>query len=346
MPNCNTVSAANRLQFFPRLIVLLALATTLLLGIGTAAEASPFHRRASLKTEDNPYFPALSLCDLRSETASPDAIEMAQILGWTKSLARLEELRAKLKNASGDKIPIELREDFRDLRVDIAEAIQQVRLEVDFVQSELAVEIAGNNEMLRAYSDDRDRHVNSTNNWSFRTNGALWAIAEGLSIPTYKSPRYSIPSGTVGIIAGIVPSVFSLVAVRESSGTKHDRAPRQNMLAPIFDYPTTPRLDYPDSVLAYLRAVRLNDPAGKSRLDHLIHRWLVDKNVHTFCDPKCRAQLNLITGSEQEDLTIDLVSDRLTMLQQLSALINQINRPLLELMMVVRGSKHFPSTAS
>jgi hypothetical protein len=45
----------------------------------------------------------------------------------------------------------------------------------------------------------------------------------------------------------------------------------------------------------------------------------------------------------KQKLTIDLLSDRVTMLTQLDALIGLMNRPLLELMMCLRGHKHLPA---
>jgi hypothetical protein len=311
--------------------------------ISNSAYAFTFHHKLGRKTQDNPYFYALALCDLKSKGASPDAIQIADLLNLTTQLGQLEEARRKAQSYNGGKLPAELREQLRDLKQDISDAIEQAHLEVNFVQAELAVEIAGQSEMVRAYSEARDNRVNSINNWSFRTNGVLWAVAEGLSIPTYRTPRYSIPSGTTGIIAGIVPSVFSLAAVRESGGGKYDRSPRQNMLAPLFTYPVKEaRLDYPDSVLRYLHSVPKEDTSGKSRIDQLIERWVEDKNIHSLTDRNSRSELDILTGSVQHHLTIELVSDRFTMLQQLNALVAQMNRPLLELIMIVRGTKHFP----
>jgi hypothetical protein len=227
------------------------------------------------------------------------------------------------------------------LKESIVETIEQTRLEIDFTQAELAVDVSVQNELLRAYTEARDKRVNDVNKWSFRTNGALWAVAEALDIPTYNRPRYSISSGTVGILAGLVPSVFSMVALHGLKGGHYEDTSRPNMLCKIFDYPTTPQIEYPDSVVAFLHSVPANHPDWKPRIDYMIDRWALDENIHSFTDKNSREQLNALTGFEQSKLTINLVSDRLTILQQLSAVIYQMNRPLLELMMVVRGTKHF-----
>ncbi|PWT94357.1 MAG: hypothetical protein C5B53_13340 [Candidatus Melainabacteria bacterium] len=286
--------------------------------------------------------PVFSQSDLHSDVASPEAVELARHLELIPLFQRLEELRDKVQPPGRQSSNTELREEFRDIKEEITEKIVQTRLEVDFVQAELAVELAAHNELLNTYSRARDDAVNRTNIWAFRTNGALWAVAEGLDIPTYKKPRYSIPSGSIGIIAGIVPSVFSAFAVRESSGFGYEREPYPNMLTQLFDYPRLTRTDIPASVLTYLHAKPAYAEHGESRADWLVNRWVDDKNLSVFNDRKSRSQKDAITGMVQSHLTIQLVSDRLTMLQQLSAMINQINRPLLELMMVVRGTKHLP----
>ena len=201
------------------------------------------------------------------------------------------------------------------------------------------MEIAGSSELMQAYGYESNRKANELNVRSFRLNGALWAIAEAFTIPTYAHPRLSIPSGAIGIAAGLVPSAFSYFAVQESKGGHYDRDPRQNMLAPLSNYTETPRIEYPKSVWTYLHQAPSEYP-GRARIDCLLDNWIEDKNIHIFSDKSSRTQLDAITGSVQKRLTLDLLSDRLNMLQQLSALISQMNRPMLELMMVVRGTKH------
>lgn len=288
-----------------------------------------------------PRLPPLPPCDLQSPVASADAVLLADQLKLTPLLHQLQELRQRAQTYKTEKPPLETREQIRELKEDISERIQQTRLEIDFTQSELAMDIALQSELLRNYTEARDSKVNAVNTWSFRTNGVLWAIAEGLDIPTYSRPRLSIPSGTVGILAGLVPSVFSLVALGELKGGHYDGTTRPNMLSKIFDYPTTPQIEYPDSIMAYLRSSPANNIFGKSRLDFIIDRWATDENIHSFTDRHSTKQLDLITGKVESRLTIEIVCDRLTMLQQLSAIIQQMNRPLLELMMVTMGSKYF-----
>ena len=264
----------------------------------------------------------------------------ANQLNLTPLLRQLQDLRQQASIHQTEKLPLEMREQIRELKEDISEKIQQTRLEIDFAQAELAIDISLQNELLRSYIEARDNQVNMVNNWSFRVNGVLWAVAEGLDIPTYNRPRYSIPSGTIGILAGLVPSVFSLIAVQDSKGGHYRGTTRPNMLSKVFDYQVSPQIEYPDTIMTYLHSSPANNLFGKSRLDYLVDRWATDDNIHSFSNRHSKKQLDMLTGNAESRTTIELVSDRLTMLQQLSAVIYQMNRPLLELMMVVTGSKH------
>jgi hypothetical protein len=286
------------------------------------------------------------MTDITSEIASPEAVSLARQLDLVPRFKRLQQLRSDM-NALGESKPSsESRLELSEVKEEIIETIEQTRLEADYVQAELSVEIAAQNELLRELTSYRDHIVNRANQWSFRTNGALWAIGEALDIPTYSHPRYSISSGTIGILAGLVPSVFSIFAIHASAGPHIDRAPRPNLLAPLFQFPTTiRRLEYPKSVWDFLHSPPSSNPSGKSRLDMLVGHWVEDSNIHLFSDKCSNRQIEEITGVTAQSTTINLVSDRLNMLDQLHALINHMNRPLLELMMVVRGTKHLDVNA-
>jgi hypothetical protein len=277
--------------------------------------------------------------DPNSTSVSPNAVQLAEALGLTETLKRLAQLRQEISSMKGQKIPIELREDLNDARLNVIETVEQTRLDIDFVSSEIEQELAVNQELLQIYTNRQFDRINRINAYSFRVNGALWAIAEALDIPTYSHPRYSISSGTVGILAGLVPSAFSLYALR-APAAHYGRYPYPNMLSKIFDYPTIPRIEYPACVWTYLNT----KPAGeatKTRLDILNGIWHHDSNIHFLHQHDQKKALDLLTGVNQQGVSIDLLSDRITMLRLTRAMVMQMNRPLLELSMSARGLKNF-----
>ena len=277
--------------------------------------------------------------DPYSSDLSPLGLQVAQLLDIEKPLHRLEEMRKQLASTSSTKPSFETKQDFLELKVNMIAAIEQARLDIDFVIAEMEDEHARIAELYQASNDERTRRINRANINAFRTNGVLWAVAESLDIPTYSHPKYSIPSGTIGIIAGLVPSIFSLYAMRVPE-EHYARSSYPNLLCKIFDYPTTPRIEYPDTVWAFLNAKPLGEPT-KSRREIVIEYWHTDKNIQFFKHRNDSIALDSLTGTKQGNLTAELLGDQLLMLRELKAIVLQMNRALMELMMLVRGQKEF-----
>ncbi len=292
----------------------------------------------------------ISSSDIKSDLLSLEAIDLAKQLGVIDKISRICELQRKIKEFPGtpeDKAYTELKSELRELKQEVLEVIEESRLEIEYVRAELRVENALHKELIESYSDNRDEKVYKSNVWGFRTNGVLWAVAEALTIPTYRNPRLAIPSGATGILAGLVPTAFSILALREAKGGRFDRKPHPNMLSKIFDYPASPRVDYPQSVWTYLHSIPPHAKEQKlTRIDILINQWIEDKNIKYFSDRHSKSQLDLITGSVQHRVSIGLLNDRANMLAELDALICLMHRPLLELMMALRGKKHLPIAAT
>ena len=273
-------------------------------------------------------------CDLHSQQLSPAAVQLAHTLGLDQKLKRLGELQSQ----SRQHLSVEDHLELNDLKLELLQQLEQARLEIDFVGAEIEMEVAGLSELLQAYSADRDNRINRANAWGFKTNGILWATAESLSIPTYRYPRLSISSGTIGIIAGLVPSMFSMYALREATGKRFERKLYPNMLTKIYDRPVTLRTEFPESVWTYLNS----PPSGETRTrrEILVTHWREDKNIHIFDKGGLNdTKISLLTGAGSNGVNIDLINDRLTMLREVKAVVMQINRPLLELLLVMEGKK-------
>jgi hypothetical protein len=285
--------------------------------------------------------------DPNSDAVSADALQVMEILGLTEKFKYLQELKDKLPESAEQKPSMELRQDLRDCKLEIIEVIEQARLDIDFVFAEIEAEQAVLEELLEAYGNERDHRINNANLQAFRVNGALWAVAEAFDIPTYKMPRYSIPSGTIGILAGIVPSAFSVYALRSMPGGHYKRDSYPNILSKVFDYPTQPRIEFPTSVWKYVNSVPAItgpptiDSDKRIRLQLLKDHWLQDPNIATFKHEHGEKQLDQLTGKDQNCVNMDLLGDRLTMLREVKALVYGMNRPLRELAMVESGKKHF-----
>ena len=282
--------------------------------------------------------------NLNSSAVSPNSDQVSDLIGLTPVLAKLQSLRghvSQIRGAEPSLANLTLRQDYSEAQLQARQSIEQANLEVDFVLAEINAERNLYSEILSTLIAKRDRAVAHSNAASFYTNGALWAIGEAFDIPTYRVPRYSIPSGTISILAGIVPSLFSLYAMHQYNGKKLTSEAEPNMLAKLFDYQINNEVDYPASVLAFLNAVPPDGLSKKSRKDQLIDRWLTDQNIASFTDRKNKLVLDSLTGavSHEKALTIDSLTARQDMLQQLAGEVMKMKRMLLELSLAAKGDK-------
>lgn len=285
----------------------------------------------------------VDLCDPGVSANTRQLADIIKITPVLKEIIRAKQVLATLGSANTLE-RVCARQDLLAAEISAGQIIQKTMLEIDFVSAEISAEQNLYAEQLATFTSDRDRLVARTNAASFYTNGTLWAVAEGLAIPTVRNPQFAVSSGITGIIAGVVPSFFSLWAMRQYSGKKRVSESDPNMLARLFDYPTSAETEYPDSVWRFLELQPLdkNGAAAKlSRKDLLIQRWVQDKNIPAFTDSTSRKQLDVLTASvpQKNGLNIETLSARLAMLEQLQGEIGKIKRLLLELVMVTSGDK-------
>jgi len=283
---------------------------------------------------------------------SPNSRQLANTIGLTPVLERVQTLRSRV-DSSGSAQTLEslaTRQDLWDAKQQAALIIQKADLDIDFAIAEIDAEYQVYGEILATFTGDRDKLLTRVNAASFISNGVLWAVCEGFAIPCFnttyaKNPRHvcqwPIPSGVVGIAAGIVPSLASMYTLKAVNGKMKTSEVDPNMLAKLFGYPTNPEIEYPNSVWEYLHQVPADDPKGKKRLDQLVDRWISDSNMSSFTDRKSKVQLDVLTASvsQRKGLSIATLSARSTMLQQLHSEIMKMKRMLLELNMAVQGEK-------
>ncbi len=292
---------------------------------------------------------------LTSRKLSSNSLQLADTVGLTPILNEIEMSRAKIQafNQSGEARSLESLHTRQDLHESIQRAesiIQRTNLEVDFTNAEIEAEVQLYNEILAEFIEDRDKKVARINAGSFISNGILWTVCEALAIgsinTTYaRNPRkclnLTIPSGIVGIAAGLVPSIASMYTLKAINGAKRRSEAEPNMLAMIFDYPQNSEIEYPQSVWKFLHQIPADCPNTKPRIDHLIDRWISDSNIPEFNDRTSKAQLDVLTASvpREKGMSIETLTSRTTMLQQLHAEIQKMKRFLLELTLAVEGEK-------
>ncbi len=283
--------------------------------------------------------------DLCQTGLSPNTLQLADTIGITPILSNIGNLRRKVADSS-NLSPVEkltARQDLWDATLSGALLIQKTDLEIDYTLAEIDAEQEAYAEMLATYLNDRDKSLALTNAIGFISNGALWAVCEGLAIPTFKQPRYAISSGITGILAGIVPSAASMYAMKQVSGKKRLSEVEPNMLAKIFDYKTDLHIEYPRTVWEFMTQVPAGGPSTGTRRQQMIDSWISDANISAFTDRSSKSQLDVLTASvsHKNGLSIDTLTARKVMLQKVSSEIMKMKRMLLEISMALQGDKVF-----
>jgi hypothetical protein len=279
---------------------------------------------------------------LNTRVVSPNGMQLANTIGLTPLLEQLQSIRSSLESTSlGSDENLKARQALLETRQSVFELIQRTNLEIDFAVAAIEAEHQVYEEILATFTSDRDKSIARTNAAGFISNGALWAVCEALAIPGYKNAMFAIPSGIVGIPAGVVPSIASLWTLKQINGKKKMSEVEPNMLAKIFGYPTNPDIEYPASVWSFLNQVPPEDASGKKRIEQLVDRWISDSNMSQFTDRHSKRQLDAITASvpQKKGLSIATLTSRSIMLQQLHAEVWKMKRMLLELAMVAQGEK-------
>ncbi|HEY9681205.1 MAG TPA: hypothetical protein V6C86_06470 [Oculatellaceae cyanobacterium] len=280
---------------------------------------------------------------LQATTISDNSRQLAEQLKLLPLLQRIQSLRGRFDpiNFEPTQANISMSQQLTASTIAAMQIIDEANLAIDYVLGEMTAEQNIYNEILSTLTSDRDKTVFKTNAVSFITNGILWALAEALDIPTNRHPNFSTSSGTFGILAGVVPSIASIVALYQLNGKKEMSEKDPNMLSQILGYPASPEIEYPKPVWDFLTAVPASNESAKTRKDQLIDRWVSDKNISNFTDRNSQEQLDVITASAQhkKGLSIATLNARQAMLQQLAAEILKMKRLLYELSMAVRGAK-------
>jgi hypothetical protein len=332
----------------PTACAILLLSQTASPALSDQASGNAQTKEATANTQALPSQILRTGVSLNEQGVSPNSLQLCDTIGLTPLLQRVQALRGQIGTANGAPTleGLSARQELWETTQKAELILQKTDLEIDFTLAEIGAELQIYNEILATFTGDRDKLVARINAASFISNGILWAVAEAYDIPTYKYPKLSIPSGTVGIAAGLVPSLASMYTLKAVNGKKKTSEVAPNMLAKLFGYPTTADIEYPKSVWAYINQVPADPPGGKKRLNQMVDRWVADANMPAFTDRTSKKQLDVITASvaQRKGLSIGTLTARQVMLQQLSAEVMKMKRMVLDLTLVLDGDKQLVAT--
>ncbi|MBC7996678.1 MAG: hypothetical protein IAF58_01975, partial [Leptolyngbya sp.] len=115
--------------------------------------------------------------DLHSTEVSPDALGFAEQVNLLPILKKIQELKARIGSSSiSDADKMIARAELSEARQSAIEIIQQVDLEVDYVEAQISEEQSLYADMLQHMTSERDKSVALTNVVGFGANGVLWTL--------------------------------------------------------------------------------------------------------------------------------------------------------------------------
>jgi hypothetical protein len=269
--------------------------------------------------------------DTIATTASPKMSEEATMLaakiGLLPKLKRLEELRATAPNS----------EEEMALRQDVVENIMMAGYEVRAVAARIDRELANASEVLAFLAERRDRAVRLNSYADFISGGITGMISSGMKI----GDAGGVAPDIIDSVEGAFQTGLATWALHEQRGEKRREQGVPSILTHLFQTKSAAQADYPPTVWTYLSSPIPASKTSASRLDIVVDRWL--KVGVCFTHPRghrhdTRTRIQHISNAETAPrVTIDILEDRIAMLNDLRATVVQMDEDLLEFTQCLQG---------
>jgi hypothetical protein len=257
--------------------------------------------------------------------AQAEANQTAAILGLTPTIRELSEMQAKRGCGVAPRMEELL------VRQKLLETELTTTLDVDGVLAEISAERSDLTDLRAALQGRRDRTVGYLNVASLITGSGVGIAVNAMQL----KDSTAIAGDYVGIGSGIASTALSLIAIKKMNGPKQSVGNVPNMLAPLFDQQTVLNTYYPPEVMRFLESVPpAEDPGRGTRLDQMKAAWVAQGRIGTTGSGKDRAKLAALTSSESKQLkvSIDDLTDRIAMLNDVSGRVSLMKRDLATLM--------------
>lgn len=276
----------------------------------------------SLRTEIPPHQQPPGTARLSS-----DATQLAINMQLLPKLIHIEQLRSTAPNSI----------EYLALKQDVMESIVMAGYEAGTVTARIDRELANAGEVLGYLAERRDRAVRLNSYADFISGGITGIVSGSMNLGETggKAPD------TLDTIEGALQTSLATWALRQQRGEKRRERGMPSILAHLFQTKSAAQPDYPPAVWAFLSAPLPASKTNASRLDVLVDRWLKLGVCFTHrghrVDARTRIQHVAPSNLKQERLTIDVLEDRIAMLNDLRATVVEIDAYLLELTQCVHG---------
>jgi hypothetical protein len=255
---------------------------------------------------------------------SPEAAQVADQIGVAPLLDQLANKGAISSPPSLESLV---------LRQEITEKILAASLNIDSVNAVIDSEV----EQIRGIRGDlqvrRDKAQNIINVASILTGGVAGAITSAMQ---FKPSTVNLGNG-IGVAGGAGSVVLSIVGMRMQGGRKSlGNSPR--MLARFFgrqpDATEAIPSGYPEEVWAHLNSAEPSQPNMGTRREQLIAKWRSEGRINQDGSQKGERRIEAMSSniSQLRKLSINDMSDRVTMLLDVRATVSLMKRGLSEIL--------------
>ena len=212
-------------------------------------------------------------------------------------------------------------------------------LQVDATMGEIDAEIAETRELENYLVGRRQQTIDLLNLASLGIGGSLGSASASLGLTSHTRA-----SGVLGVIAGASTTALSVVNLGIRHGQKAELEVPSNMLARIFDLPSSPNNIYPEAVARFMNTPAPVDPDGLTREQRLLHDWVRVGRLPALNTKQSRDKMVRLASRPGDDIRLSIgdLDDRQNMLYDFRARITFMKRDLAAL---IEGLPELPLTA-
>lgn len=268
---------------------------------------------------------------------SAETVELAQkwdVLDPLKHLAAAHASFVANKNADSTI-------EYLLAKHDVTERLMALSFDVQRINNEIDTEIGYAQERAASLAERRDRAIRYNTYANLIAGGITGILSGAISVANFER----ITPDVIDIAEGVGQSGLSIWALKAEYGRENRVEGEPSVLAYLLEPKPGLEKQYPPSVRVYLGSVSRRTNSTESRGDELVDRWT---NLN-FClrhsgSGHKKDKMELLKRlsnthkhkSATATLTIDLLEDRIAMLQDLRARISHMHNHLAEILEVVR----------
>ncbi|HEY9717633.1 MAG TPA: hypothetical protein V6C69_09195 [Trichormus sp.] len=261
--------------------------------------------------------------DERLSGLSASAREVAKDIGVLELLSKWLDARDQEATASGKRITLET----LYLRDQLLGTVLNKSLQIRSCISKLDADLASTDELRRAVDERTQKNTTKSEVANFINSGICEVISTGVGL---SAPSLGLPAAVVGAYGGTMEIALSLLSLKLEHSERASSPRHPNMLAELYGFAADGKV-YPAAVWEYLHD---NAPNSKmSRVESLKLKW--DELGYTTPDKheKIKNRLPILTGTvdQKRKLSLDLLEDRTSMLQDLRATISAMDQDMSEI---------------